>query len=495
MAYERIDTDNQLAKLKVIVDEALLGGPNLTPSDENIIETMSQGVKGDSFGQVSGLKSDTPFVANLTDLDEDGITTGITNRINLSSSLTIVDYSVPVVTIDLKFINFKPAPGTHVKFTPKVGRTLVIQTAGDFTNTSDITITDDEYIECVFYDATESGIAGGGFKPLKVGTTGGGGEFFGPWTADHDAGGFDLFGSSGVFLSAALTTGILFNAGGVGLIAPAGDTIDVFINNLVTPKFGFTETSLETNVNLNFANPTARVITNLGLISFEETGQDILSASTGIRHDVPTTDAHRFRVNLDEKMQVNQVGTTFFENVELIDNAILTIFDQFENFSIQMFQNAPDASESVINVTDHLVVQIASTEILEILNGGIIMRNSNAITLEDVLSSDTVQYSILGGDAIINYTGDFKIKESGADVLTLGGLIIQANRNIDMLNHTIDNIFTAEIEENFTAGGVPTRPVNGSKLFTREQFGDATKRELRVYFPTGNSQLLASEPP
>ena len=79
---------------------------------------------------------------------------------------------------------------------------------------------------------------------------GAGGEFFGPWTADHDAGGFNLFNSTGVFFDASLFTGILFNAGGVGLIAPTGDTIDFFINDLVIPKFGITETSIESNVPL-----------------------------------------------------------------------------------------------------------------------------------------------------------------------------------------------------------------------------------------------------
>jgi len=311
MAYEITDTDNELSKLRQIVDEVLEGGQQFTPSDENVIETFSQGNKGDSFGQTSGLKSDTPFVANLTDLDEAGVSTGTTDRINLSSSLTIIDFITPIVDIDLKFINFKPAPGTHVKFTPKVGRTLILKTGGDFTNISDVIINDDEYLECIFLDETETGITGGGFKPLKGGKTGSSSEFFGPWTADHDAGGFNLFNSGGIFFDASLFTGILFNAGGVGLIAPIGDTIDFFINDLVTPKFGITETSIETNVPLNFANPVSKVINGLIVINFDEIDQSIRGLSTSIRHDVPSTDSHRFRVNGDEKMEVDQSGTNF----------------------------------------------------------------------------------------------------------------------------------------------------------------------------------------
>lgn len=494
MAYEIIDTDNELSKLRQIVDEALEGGPQFTPSDENVIETFSQGNKGDSFGQTSGLKSDTPFVANLTDLDEAGVPTGTTDRINLSSSLTIVDFIIPIVNIDLKFINFKPAPGTHVKFTPKVGRTLVIKTGGDFTNTSNITISDDEYLECIFYDSTESGISGGGFKPHKIGTTGGAGEFFGPWTADHNAGGFNLFNSSGIFLDASLLTGILFNAGGVGLIAPIGDTIDVFINNLVTPKFGFTETSLETNVNLNFANPVSRQITNLAVLGFDTSGQSIRSLLSGIRHDLDNGEAHRFRVGAVDQVEIDQFGTTFFKNVALEDNAILTIFDNAEVNFLQIFQNVFDQSESIINVADTLMLQRATVDIMEINSSGVRMPDSKSLTFDDLFTTDTFQISQALGETILNYTGDMIIKESGSPIFTLGGLLIEVEKDMDMKNNQIDNIFTAEIEENFTAGGVPPRPVNGAKLFVREQFADASKRELRAYFPTGNSQLIVSEP-
>ena len=495
MAYEITDTDNELAKLRQIVNEALEGGPQFTPSDENVIETFSQGNKGDSFGQTSGLKSDTPFVANITDQLEDGTPTLVFDRINLSSSLTIVDFIVPIVNIDLKIINFKPAPGTHVKFSPKVGRTLVIKTGGDFTNTSDITISDDEYLECVFYDETETGITGGGFKPHKIGTTGGGGaEFFGPWTADHNWGGFDAFNAGGVFFDASLLTGILFNAGGVGVLAPIGDTIDFFINNLVTPKMGVTETSIEFNEPLNFANPGNRIINSLDVINFDEPNTSIRSLSTGIRHDAPSGDAHRFRINVDEKMLVNQFGTQFLQNVELIDNKIFTVFDFSEINFIQLLQNPLDVSESLINVADTLMLQRANVDILEINSGGILLPDSKTFNMEDLFTSDSFQISQALGETILNYTGDMIIKESGSPIFTLGGLIIEVEKDMDMKNNKIDNIFTAEIEENFTAGGVPLRPINGAKLFVREQFADASKRELRAYFPTGSSQLIVSEP-
>lgn len=493
MSYEKVDTDNVLDNLSRIVQDNLGNIQTSTPPSGNQIQLLSQGNKGDSFGQTTGLKSDTPIIANITDQDEDGTPTFVFDRISLSSSLTIVDYIIPIVNIDLRLINFKPTPGTHVKFTPKVGRTLVLKTGGDFDIGTDITVNDGEYLECVFYSELETGITGGGFKPHKTGAAAVG-TVTNPMTADLDGGAFDIFNIGTYFLDAALTQGILGNAGGIGIFVPVGDTIDIFINDLVTPKFGFTETSLETNVNLNFANPSSRNITNLGVLGFETTGQSIRSLSSGIRHDVTAPDAHRFRVSTDDKMEVNQFGTTFFKNVELIDNAIFTVFDNAEVNFLQIFQNPLSAAESNINFADTLMFQRAASDIMEINISGLFMPDSKTITLDDLFTIDQFQIAQVLGEAILNYTGTMKITESGADVLTLGGLLIQANKDIDMLNNEINNIFTAEIEENFTAGGVPSRPVNGCKLFVREQFADSTKRELRGYFPTGSSQLIISEP-
>lgn len=494
MAYERTDTDNQLQKLQTLFNE-FQDLPDVVPDETNIVNGLfSSGNQGDSFGELTGVKSDTPIQSNLTGDDEDGVPTGTTDRINLASSLTIVDYVVPIVNIDLRFINFKPANGSRIKFTPKVGRTLVIKTGGDFDIGADITIADNQYKEFIFLDATQTGIAGGGFVPAQdLSGGGGGGEFFGPWTADHNAGGFDLFGSSGVFLDASLLTGILFNAGGVGLIAPIGDTIDVFINNLVTPKFGFTETSLETNVPLNFANPGSRIITGIDIIDFDEVGQSIRGLSTNIRHDVPNGESHRFRVNVDEKMQIDDFGTNFDDNV-FINDKIFSILNTAETHALQLLMNPLAQTEALITFTENLVFEKGITEIMELGSGGLIMHDSFFITMLDLLSGDSMQFSQLGGQGQLNYTGSFKISESGVDVMSFGGLLIQAEKDIDMMNNQIDNAFTIEIEENFTAGGVPTRPINGAKLFTRQQFGDATKNELRVYFQAGVSQLLASQP-
>jgi len=490
MSYEKIDTDNIVENINKTLNDTLAGIAETQPFSGNQIQLASQGNKGDSFGQTTGLKSDTPIVANITNLDEDGVPTLAFDRISLGSSLTIVDYIIPIVNVDLKFINFKPAFGTHVKFTPKVGRTLVIKTGGDFTNSSDITINDGEYLECVFYNATESGIVGGGFKPHKIGTTGGGGEFFGPWTADHNAGGFNLYNSTGVFFDASFNKGILMNAGGVGLIAPIGDTIDFFINSLIIPKFGVTETSIESNVDLDMNNKDVR---GVAFLTFNS-GDDIVDDFTlgGISMFLNTSNEFRIFRGIPQVAEFgNQIE--FFNQLNMNDNSVAEINSLFfdNGHSIQggvsefAFLTAAGDVESHYNNI---------TKILEINGSGVQMEGAKSIGMLDNTSADFLLITQTGGISDFFYTGDLKFRESGVDVLTLGGLLIQANRDMDMLNHVIDNIFTAEIEENFSAGGVPSRPVNGCKLFVREQFADPTKRELRGYFPSGNSQLIISEP-
>lgn len=489
MAYERTDLDNQVSRITQILNE-IQDQPDQVSNDTNTGIFSSSGNKGDSFGELTGVKSDTPIIANLTDLDENGASTGSTNRINLSSSLTIVDYSIPFVSIDLKYINFKPPFGTRVKFTPKATRTLVLKTGGDFETSSDISISDNEYVECVFLSETETGISGGGFRPMKLASGGGGGTVDNPMTSDLDGGGFNIFNLPTLFFDNALTKGILGNAGGVGIFAPTGDTIDFFINSLVVPKFGITETSIESNVDFNM---NGQDIIGIDFLTFVG-GDDILDDPTlgGLSMFLGSTKEFRIFRGVSTIAEFgNQIE--FFNQLNMNVNNISEVssLNFNNNHSIQggtiefAFLTASSDAETHYN---------GFTKISTIDSSGLTMHSSKTINMLDALSGDFMLFSQSGGLSTINYTGDLKIRESGIDILSLGGFIIQANRNIDMLNHTIDNVFSLEIEENFGSGGVPPRPTNGAKLFVREQSGDPSKRELRVYFPSGISQLIASEP-
>ena len=101
---------------------------------------------------------------------------------------------------------------------------------------------------------------------VESASSSGSGEFFGPWTADHNSGEFILYNSRGIFYDETLTKGISLVDGGVGIIAPTGDTIDFFINDLAIPKFGITETSIESNVEFNLNSQDVIGVDRLSLV-------------------------------------------------------------------------------------------------------------------------------------------------------------------------------------------------------------------------------------
>jgi len=139
-------------------------------------EPLSEGTFGrrnSADGRADGLRGTTPRIHQLTEKDESGTPTGTFDRINLITTLVIVDHtSTPM---SLKFINGKPVPGTSLRVTPRGGKALTIETGGDFDITSSISVIDDEYVDFIFFSEAETGITGGGFKRQKVGTAGGAG--------------------------------------------------------------------------------------------------------------------------------------------------------------------------------------------------------------------------------------------------------------------------------------------------------------------------------
>ena len=488
MSYERTNIDNNVQLLQKTLNE-IQDSQETTPRDVNIGPFASSGKAPNSLGQQTGVLSTTPITSFVTDLDENGAPTGTTNRINFSSSLVVVDYSIPFLNIDLKYINFKPSPGTHVKFTPKVGRTLIIKTGGDFDIPADITISDNEYKEFIFYDATQSGIAGGAFVPAKD-ASGGGGFVTNPMSADLDGGGFDIFNVPTLFLNAALTQGILGNAGGVGIFAPTGDTIDFFINSLVTPKFGITETSIESNVNLHMNNKDITEWDNLTSLGGDTIADDatlgglsmFLGASREFRIFRGAPQIAEFGNQIDFLVQQNMNNNNIAEISSLLFNVGDSIQGGASEFAF--ITASGDAETHYNNVT----------KIETIDSSGLTLHSSKTLSMLDAATADFFQISQISGITTLTYTGDLVIRESGSPIMTLAGLLISIERNIEMNNHEINNAFTIEINDNFSSGGVPTRPVAGCKLFVRDQVTDPSKKEIRAYFATGNSQLVSSEP-
>lgn len=143
-------------------------------SNENISIDSTRGSRNAASGDSGGVRSNLPVIHQITDVDSAGSSTGIFDKINLISSMIIVDHtSTP---IDLRFIQGTAKDGVKIKITPKVGKTLVIKSGGNILTSSDITVLDTEYYELVKHSEAETGVSGGAYKILLGGAGGGSGN-------------------------------------------------------------------------------------------------------------------------------------------------------------------------------------------------------------------------------------------------------------------------------------------------------------------------------
>lgn len=169
-------SDNEkIQELKAQLDDIL--DSQLIPSSGNeigLIDT-SLGRRNSASGESGGVRSNEPVIHQITDVDEDGVSTGVFDKINLISSMIIVDYSTPAVDIELRFIQGTAKDGAKIKITPKVGRTLIIKSGGNILTSSDITILDTEFYQLIKYSEAETGVTGGAYK-IALGGSGGTGS-------------------------------------------------------------------------------------------------------------------------------------------------------------------------------------------------------------------------------------------------------------------------------------------------------------------------------
>jgi len=101
------------------------------------------------------------------------------------------------------------------------------------------------------------------------------------------------------------------NGVNVDVIGAGGGGANTELSNLGTTAI---------NADLNFSGIVNNAITNLGNLEFENTGQSIIPLAAGIRHDVPTGDVHRFRVNLGIIAEVTLDGIELFGNSLVLDS-------------------------------------------------------------------------------------------------------------------------------------------------------------------------------
>jgi len=161
---ERIDDLQR--QLDDIIDSQLTseGG------NENLSIDSTRGQRNAASGDAGGVRSNEPIIHNITENDESGTPTGVFDKINLISSMIIVDHtSTP---IDLRFIQGPAKDGSKIKITVKKDKVLVIKSGGNILTSTDITITDTEFYILVKHSETETGVTGGAYKIFVVGAGG-----------------------------------------------------------------------------------------------------------------------------------------------------------------------------------------------------------------------------------------------------------------------------------------------------------------------------------
>ena len=184
--------------------------------NDNISIDSTRGSRNNAGGDSGGVRSNEPITHQITDVDEGGSPTGFFDKINIISSMAIIDHTSTPIT--LRFIQGTVKDGARIKITPKIGKTIDVESGGNILTSSTITITDADYYELVKYSEAETGVTGGAFK---IFLTGAGGDVSFPIRPPID--------DRGVVTTNQ--TFILSNTTGHILKLELGASIDIIFNN------------------------------------------------------------------------------------------------------------------------------------------------------------------------------------------------------------------------------------------------------------------------
>jgi len=172
--FETGSDNERIDELQKQLDDVLDSQISSVGGNEDISIDSSRGARNAASGDSGGVRSNEPIIHNITDVDEGGTPTGVFDKINIISSMAIIDHTSTPIT--LRFIQGTAKDGSRIKITPKIGKTIDIESGGNILTTSTITITDGDFYELVKYSEAETGVTGGAYK-IFLSATGGGVSF------------------------------------------------------------------------------------------------------------------------------------------------------------------------------------------------------------------------------------------------------------------------------------------------------------------------------
>ena len=170
--FETGSDNEKIDELQKQLDDVLDSQISSVGGNEDISIDSSRGARNAASGDSGGVRSNEPIIHQITDVDSAGTPTGVFDKINIISSMAIIDHtSTPII---LRFIQGPVKDGARIKITPKIGKEINIESGGNILTTDTITISDGDFYELVKYSEAETGVTGGAYK-ISLNVTGGGG--------------------------------------------------------------------------------------------------------------------------------------------------------------------------------------------------------------------------------------------------------------------------------------------------------------------------------
>lgn len=177
MGFQTGSDHERITEIQKQLDDVIDSQLYAVSGNSNIPIDSTRGARNDAGGDAGGVRSNQPIIHQITDVDSGGVSTGVFDKINIISSMAIIDNeNDPNGTsqITLRFIQGTAKDGARITVTPKfditVAKTLIIRSGsgGNILANGNIRVTDKEVFELIKFPQSETGVVGGAWKVSKI---------------------------------------------------------------------------------------------------------------------------------------------------------------------------------------------------------------------------------------------------------------------------------------------------------------------------------------
>ena len=462
MSFDLESDRKRIVDLEQTLAEVLDSELNATGGNDLSLINGTLGNRNSASGDEGGIRSNQPIIHSITDVDEDDVSTGVFDKINIISSMAIIDHTSTPIT--LRFIQGVVKDGTRIRITPKIGKEINIETGGNILATDTITITDADFYELVKYSEAETGVTGGAYKILLSSGNGGGTGFANTELSN--------------LTTTAINTNLIPDTNSLHNLGESGKQwntlwVDTLTNAtsvvIASPNFAINSSQI------TLGDSTGDDIFFLGRVDSD------IDPKTDSTRDLGASGLQWATLWVDT---INSINTVVIASPNFaINSADITIGDQTsDDVAILGRINADidpktdstyDLGASSLQWDTIWVYTLNSVNTIAITSPNFAV-NSSQITLGDSTSDDV---NILGR---INSDVD----PSADNTINFGSLTLTYGFSFFKGGHAII--------EGYSTGFKPTGQTNTGIVFTVPTAGGKT--ELRCSFQTGVSQIIVTEP-